>query len=238
MQDSPLFNWLVSLYPAWATMTGRDVYLASKLAMAELLLSGCTCSSGAVHHTSAAPHCCHLDSILTLPSKQGWAGTGDAVLPKSFSLPHTAPLPLQCPTHPKPLCNLHLYCDAPWVIPLSLVYFPSALYCRPSLHIPKQCYAGRHHTSCQRDRHSLPPNPRDHDLGEEQGGVATRPRCRGGRQRTGRCQAADRAVPRPQKVTPAEARHSPHWNRQPAVLCGMRGLEDVFRQGCICTALG
>lgn len=27
-------------------MTGRDVYLAAKLSMAELLLSGCTCSSG------------------------------------------------------------------------------------------------------------------------------------------------------------------------------------------------
>jgi hypothetical protein len=39
-------------------------------------------------------------------------------------------------------------------------------------------------------------------------------------------------------VTPAEARLSPPWNRQPAVLCGMRGLEDVLRQGCICTALG
>ena len=47
LQDSPLFNWLVSLYPAWATMSGEDVYVASKLSMAELLLSGCTTSSGA-----------------------------------------------------------------------------------------------------------------------------------------------------------------------------------------------
>lgn len=33
------------MYPAWATMTGEDVYTASKLAMAELILSGCTTSS-------------------------------------------------------------------------------------------------------------------------------------------------------------------------------------------------
>lgn len=46
LQDSPLFNWLVSLYPAWASMTGEDVYVSAKIAMAELLLSGCTCSSG------------------------------------------------------------------------------------------------------------------------------------------------------------------------------------------------
>lgn len=46
-QDSPLFNWLTSLYPAWATMTSNDVYISAKLSMAELLLSGCTCSSGA-----------------------------------------------------------------------------------------------------------------------------------------------------------------------------------------------
>lgn len=46
LQDSPLFNWLVALYPAWATMTGADAYISAKLAMAELLLSGCTCTSG------------------------------------------------------------------------------------------------------------------------------------------------------------------------------------------------
>lgn len=45
-QDSPLFNWLAALYPAWATMTGADAYVSAKLAMAELLLSGCTCTSG------------------------------------------------------------------------------------------------------------------------------------------------------------------------------------------------
>ena len=44
-QDSELFGWLKTLYPIWSRLTGNAVYTASKLAMAELILSGCTTSS-------------------------------------------------------------------------------------------------------------------------------------------------------------------------------------------------
>ncbi|KAI8110089.1 hypothetical protein M9435_001769 [Picochlorum sp. BPE23] len=43
--DYPLFNWLLSLYPGMATYTGEDVFVSAKLAMAELIMNGCTTSS-------------------------------------------------------------------------------------------------------------------------------------------------------------------------------------------------
>jgi 8-oxoguanine deaminase len=44
-QDSELFAWLQTLYPIWARMRSQHVYVSAKLAMAELMLSGCTTSS-------------------------------------------------------------------------------------------------------------------------------------------------------------------------------------------------
>ncbi len=44
-QNDELFGWLKTLYPIWSRLTGKAVYTASKLAMAELILSGCTTSS-------------------------------------------------------------------------------------------------------------------------------------------------------------------------------------------------
>lgn len=46
--DRKLFDWLVALYPVWAKITPQQFRLASRLAMAELLLSGCT--TAADHH--------------------------------------------------------------------------------------------------------------------------------------------------------------------------------------------
>jgi 8-oxoguanine deaminase len=44
-QDNELFDWLTILYPIWAGLRGEHIYTASRLAMAELMLSGCTTSS-------------------------------------------------------------------------------------------------------------------------------------------------------------------------------------------------
>jgi 8-oxoguanine deaminase len=44
-QEKELFGWLTELYPIWTNLTGEMIYTASKLAMAELILSGCTTSS-------------------------------------------------------------------------------------------------------------------------------------------------------------------------------------------------
>ena len=47
-QQSELFDWLKSLYPYWSGLRSEHVYTAAKLAMAELLLAGCTTASD--HH--------------------------------------------------------------------------------------------------------------------------------------------------------------------------------------------
>lgn len=44
-QDANLFNWLKTLYPIWANLTSDGVYISALVAMAELMLSGCTTSS-------------------------------------------------------------------------------------------------------------------------------------------------------------------------------------------------
>lgn len=46
--DRKLFDWLIELYPVWAKITPRQFRIACRLAMVELLLSGCT--TAADHH--------------------------------------------------------------------------------------------------------------------------------------------------------------------------------------------
>lgn len=45
VQDAELFGWLRGLYPVWAGLTPEMVTVSTQVAMAELLLSGCTTSS-------------------------------------------------------------------------------------------------------------------------------------------------------------------------------------------------
>src|SRR6266545_4111856 len=45
VQDAELFSWLRGLYPIWARLTPEMVRVSTQIAMAELLLSGCTTSS-------------------------------------------------------------------------------------------------------------------------------------------------------------------------------------------------
>ncbi len=46
--NKELFDWLKALYPIWAGLTPEQLYHATRLALAELLLSGCT--TAADHH--------------------------------------------------------------------------------------------------------------------------------------------------------------------------------------------
>ncbi|MBW4439466.1 MAG: 8-oxoguanine deaminase [Pleurocapsa minor GSE-CHR-MK-17-07R] len=67
-QDIELFGWLKSLYPIWARLTGESVYVSAKLAMAELMLSGCTTSSD---HLYIYPNDVRLDDEIRAASEMG-----------------------------------------------------------------------------------------------------------------------------------------------------------------------
>jgi cytosine/adenosine deaminase-related metal-dependent hydrolase len=67
-QDASLFGWLGALYPIWAGLTPEMVYTSTQLAMAELLLSGCTTSSD---HLYLFPNGCRLDDTLEAARTMG-----------------------------------------------------------------------------------------------------------------------------------------------------------------------
>ena len=60
-QDGELFTWLSSLYPLWARLTPEMIDISTRVAMAELLLSGCTTSSD---HLYIYPNGCRLDDSI------------------------------------------------------------------------------------------------------------------------------------------------------------------------------
>jgi 8-oxoguanine deaminase len=60
-QDSVLFDWLITLYPVWARLTPKAVYISAKLGLAELMLSGCTTSSD---HLYIYPNGARLDDEI------------------------------------------------------------------------------------------------------------------------------------------------------------------------------
>jgi cytosine/adenosine deaminase-related metal-dependent hydrolase len=67
-QDAELFGWLKTLYPLWAGLTPEMVRVSTQLAMAELLLSGCTTSSD---HLYLYPNGCRLDDAIEAAAEVG-----------------------------------------------------------------------------------------------------------------------------------------------------------------------
>ena len=61
VQNAELFGWLRGLYPIWAGLTPEMVQVSTQVAMAELLLSGCTTSSD---HLYIYPNGVRLDDSI------------------------------------------------------------------------------------------------------------------------------------------------------------------------------
>jgi cytosine/adenosine deaminase-related metal-dependent hydrolase len=67
-QNANLFDWLKTLYPIWANLTGEGVYISALIGMAEMMLSGCTTSSD---HLYIYPNDCKLDDEIRAAQEIG-----------------------------------------------------------------------------------------------------------------------------------------------------------------------
>ena len=68
VQDAELFSWLRGLYPIWAGLTPEMVRVSTQVAMAELLMSGCTTSSD---HLYIYPNGVRLDDSIEAAQQIG-----------------------------------------------------------------------------------------------------------------------------------------------------------------------
>jgi 8-oxoguanine deaminase len=68
VQNAELFSWLKGLYPIWAGLTPKMVYTSTQVAMAELLMSGCTTSSD---HLYIYPNGVRLDDSIEAAKEIG-----------------------------------------------------------------------------------------------------------------------------------------------------------------------
>lgn len=67
-QNVELFDWLRTLYPIWAGLTGEAVYVSTLVGLAELLLSGCTTVSD---HLYIFPNDARLDDEIHAAQELG-----------------------------------------------------------------------------------------------------------------------------------------------------------------------
>ncbi len=68
VQNAELFGWLRGLYPLWAGLTPEMVQVSTQIAMAELLMSGCTTSSD---HLYIYPNGVRLDDSIGAAAEIG-----------------------------------------------------------------------------------------------------------------------------------------------------------------------
>ena len=67
-QNAGLFDWLTTLYPIWARMTAEHIRVSTKVALAELALSGCTT---AFDHLYLFPNDSRLDDEIVAAQDVG-----------------------------------------------------------------------------------------------------------------------------------------------------------------------
>jgi cytosine/adenosine deaminase-related metal-dependent hydrolase len=82
-QNADLYRWLVALYPIWARLTPEAIRVSTEVAIAELMLSGCTTASD---HTYVWPNGARLDDQIEVADRLGFrfhAGRGSMSLGES-----------------------------------------------------------------------------------------------------------------------------------------------------------